>query len=211
MPPPSVPFSSRPSLSARSSHTHHRSSRAERQASISTMSEADPDAEGEVEVAEQGDGEADERLYCLCQQKSYGEMIGCDNDRCEYEWVSWQGDLWLPILADSSFSSTSSASILADLCQIRGIVRIACGSSDSARAMGEAPVRGIRREESDSTGKSRWSWPCGLDCTSGFPWRGVVEFRKENPCECMLVSCRGSTTSRIAVLRSKRQRLVFGF
>lgn len=54
------------------------------------MSEADPDAEGEVEVAEQGDGEADDTLYCICQQKSYGEMIGCDNDKCEYEWVSWR-------------------------------------------------------------------------------------------------------------------------
>ncbi|CAD6563906.1 MAG: hypothetical protein TREMPRED_002366 [Tremellales sp. Tagirdzhanova-0007] len=45
-----------------------------------------PDAEGEVEVAEQGDAEADETLYCTCRQRSYGEMIGCDNDKCEFEW-----------------------------------------------------------------------------------------------------------------------------
>ncbi|XP_060598860.1 inhibitor of growth protein 1-like [Ruditapes philippinarum] len=28
----------------------------------------------------------DEPLYCLCQQVSYGEMIGCDNDACAIEW-----------------------------------------------------------------------------------------------------------------------------
>ncbi|GAB6032621.1 PHD finger protein ing1 [Chamberlinius hualienensis] len=28
----------------------------------------------------------DEPTYCLCQQISYGEMIGCDNDRCAIEW-----------------------------------------------------------------------------------------------------------------------------
>ena len=30
--------------------------------------------------------EADDTVYCLCQQTSYGEMIGCDNDDCPYEW-----------------------------------------------------------------------------------------------------------------------------
>ncbi|CAH1777739.1 unnamed protein product [Owenia fusiformis] len=28
----------------------------------------------------------DEPTYCLCEQVSYGEMIGCDNDACEIEW-----------------------------------------------------------------------------------------------------------------------------
>ncbi|KAI0218539.1 Inhibitor of growth protein 2 [Lamellibrachia satsuma] len=28
----------------------------------------------------------DEPTYCLCQQVSYGEMIGCDNDACSIEW-----------------------------------------------------------------------------------------------------------------------------
>ncbi|ESO93661.1 hypothetical protein LOTGIDRAFT_182053, partial [Lottia gigantea] len=28
----------------------------------------------------------DEPRYCLCDQVSYGEMIGCDNDKCEIEW-----------------------------------------------------------------------------------------------------------------------------
>lgn len=28
----------------------------------------------------------DEPTYCLCDQVSYGEMIGCDNDGCVIEW-----------------------------------------------------------------------------------------------------------------------------
>lgn len=28
----------------------------------------------------------DEPTYCLCEQVSYGEMIGCDNDLCPIEW-----------------------------------------------------------------------------------------------------------------------------
>ncbi|XP_041699750.2 inhibitor of growth protein 1-like [Coregonus clupeaformis] len=28
----------------------------------------------------------DEPTYCLCEQVSYGEMIGCDNDQCPIEW-----------------------------------------------------------------------------------------------------------------------------
>lgn len=35
-----------------------------------------------------GDGELDSRVYCTCRQVSYGEMIGCDDDDCEIEWVS---------------------------------------------------------------------------------------------------------------------------
>ena len=34
------------------------------------------------------DGEVDSKVYCTCRQVSYGEMIGCDDDDCEIEWVS---------------------------------------------------------------------------------------------------------------------------
>lgn len=34
-----------------------------------------------------GEGEGDGKLYCTCRQISYGEMIGCDDDECMYEWV----------------------------------------------------------------------------------------------------------------------------
>ncbi|XP_028392966.1 inhibitor of growth protein 1-like [Dendronephthya gigantea] len=31
-----------------------------------------------------------EPTYCLCNQVSYGEMIGCDNEGCEIEWFHFQ-------------------------------------------------------------------------------------------------------------------------
>ena len=40
--------------------------------------------EGEKDPLEPID--PDEPVYCLCQQVSYGEMIGCDNDACQIEW-----------------------------------------------------------------------------------------------------------------------------
>lgn len=33
--------------------------------------------------------DADNSLYCLCQRVSFGEMIGCDNDDCKFEWFHW--------------------------------------------------------------------------------------------------------------------------
>lgn len=41
------------------------------------------DAEG---TGDGGEDEKDENLYCFCQKVSYGEMIGCDSDDCQYEW-----------------------------------------------------------------------------------------------------------------------------
>lgn len=49
-------------------------------------SASDMDVEVEMETAD-AEVEPDDALYCFCQQKSYGEMIGCDNDKCQYEWV----------------------------------------------------------------------------------------------------------------------------
>ena len=43
-------------------------------------------------IAPDGDGDPDQDPdalpYCICHGPSYGEMIGCDNDNCEIEWVS---------------------------------------------------------------------------------------------------------------------------
>lgn len=35
------------------------------------------------------EGEEDNALYCLCQRASFGEMIGCDNDNCEFQWFHY--------------------------------------------------------------------------------------------------------------------------
>ena len=40
---------------------------------------------GDVE----GDADNDDgRTYCICDGVSFGEMIGCDDDNCERQWVS---------------------------------------------------------------------------------------------------------------------------
>ncbi|CAE6486701.1 unnamed protein product [Rhizoctonia solani] len=51
------------------------------------------DAESDEDVDDQGDeveggepGATDDALYCFCNEKSYGEMIGCDNGNCAIQW-----------------------------------------------------------------------------------------------------------------------------
>ncbi|TPX35088.1 hypothetical protein SmJEL517_g02508 [Synchytrium microbalum] len=38
------------------------------------------------ELLVQTQGEADDALYCHCQQVSFGKMVACDNDECPIEW-----------------------------------------------------------------------------------------------------------------------------
>jgi inhibitor of growth protein 3 len=40
---------------------------------------------GEDEEMEDDEGEDDKR-YCFCDQRSYGEMVACENDDCPYQW-----------------------------------------------------------------------------------------------------------------------------
>jgi hypothetical protein len=56
--------------------------------------ELDHEAEGEVDGEAPMEEEADTALYCYCQKTSFGEMIGCDSDHCEYEWVS-RAQIWV--------------------------------------------------------------------------------------------------------------------
>ena len=63
-----------------------------RRATASVGPDADEDAEGEDDIEdanmdENGDAE-DKSIYCFCQERSYGEMIACDNPQCPYQWVS---------------------------------------------------------------------------------------------------------------------------
>jgi inhibitor of growth protein 3 len=46
----------------------------------------DADAEaGEDEEMDDDDGE-DDKVYCFCHQRSYGEMVACENEDCPYQW-----------------------------------------------------------------------------------------------------------------------------
>lgn len=49
----------------------------------------------------------DKSTYCYCNGASYGEMIGCDDDDCEIEWVSTTCFSLLPSCLDSSFGFLS--------------------------------------------------------------------------------------------------------
>ncbi|CAO3563459.1 unnamed protein product [Mortierella alpina] len=35
------------------------------------------------------DIDPNEPLYCICQQVSFGDMVGCDNDSCDKEWFHY--------------------------------------------------------------------------------------------------------------------------
>jgi inhibitor of growth protein 3 len=41
-----------------------------------------------VDGADDGAEADDGRLYCWCQVGSYGDMVACDDNECEREWVS---------------------------------------------------------------------------------------------------------------------------
>lgn len=43
----------------------------------------------------EGEGEGDDRTYCFCGGVSYGEMIACDDEDCEREWVRF----FLPLIS----------------------------------------------------------------------------------------------------------------
>lgn len=56
-------------------------------ASVGSVSEDEDDSASSVHVNDDGD---DETLYCLCQKVSFGDMVGCDNDDCEYQWFHYK-------------------------------------------------------------------------------------------------------------------------
>ncbi|KAK0492725.1 hypothetical protein EDD18DRAFT_1079424 [Armillaria luteobubalina] len=65
----------------------HRQSRLSRQVHPPVPG-PEEDAEGEEEdaEAEEDDEGEDDKLYCFCQKKSFGDMIACDSGFCPYEW-----------------------------------------------------------------------------------------------------------------------------
>ena len=70
------------------------------------VEDGEEEGEEEEEEMEEGGDQEDKTLYCYCHSVSYGEvrdginnirgnvtgvcsvqMIGCDNEECEYQWV----------------------------------------------------------------------------------------------------------------------------
>lgn len=44
------------------------------------------DAQDDEDMDDDGGDDANEPRYCICNQVSFGEMVGCDNDNCVREW-----------------------------------------------------------------------------------------------------------------------------
>jgi inhibitor of growth protein 3 len=47
---------------------------------------APPPPDYDVEDGDKGDGE-DNKIYCFCNRPSFGDMVACDAEDCEREWV----------------------------------------------------------------------------------------------------------------------------
>ncbi|TFK72017.1 hypothetical protein BDN72DRAFT_388490 [Pluteus cervinus] len=88
VPPPVITANFTGTTNAQATNSRSRLAR-HAQISLTTAEEeesADQDAEGDEEEMELDDGEEDLTLYCLCNKQSYGDMIGCDNPDCPYQW-----------------------------------------------------------------------------------------------------------------------------
>ena len=57
----------------------------------SVASDAGTEDEEMSGVAGEGDEEeSDDTKYCFCQRVSFGDMVACDNDNCQYQWFHWE-------------------------------------------------------------------------------------------------------------------------
>lgn len=54
-----------------------------------TQADGAGDRGSDVEGEEDLDEGEDTTLYCFCQKVSFGDMVGCDNDNCKYQWFHW--------------------------------------------------------------------------------------------------------------------------
>jgi len=100
-PPPSKKSRSRPSgANKKNRHRHLARDRATPSTNASLSGSDDEEATSPTPSStqrsqlggERGEDENDddETLYCLCQKVSFGDMVGCDNDDCEYQWFHYK-------------------------------------------------------------------------------------------------------------------------
>lgn len=110
---------------------------------MSVEPEPEPEPEMmEVDIIDGTEVEADDQLYCFCQQKSFGEMVGCDNSLCKFEWAS-------ACAGRADDSSTSSASTSLRHYLRRGTAPTASRRSGSHQAMASGNARGARSKWED--------------------------------------------------------------
>lgn len=56
----------------------------------SAASEAGTEDEEMSGVGGAEEDESDDTKYCFCQRVSFGDMVACDNDNCQYQWFHWE-------------------------------------------------------------------------------------------------------------------------
>lgn len=54
-----------------------------------TQADGAADRVSDIEGDDDLDEGEDTTLYCFCQKVSFGDMVGCDNDNCKYQWFHW--------------------------------------------------------------------------------------------------------------------------
>jgi inhibitor of growth protein 3 len=51
---------------------------------------AEKDGAGDEDGMDVDEDEGDDTKYCTCQRVSFGDMVGCDNEECPYQWFHWE-------------------------------------------------------------------------------------------------------------------------
>lgn len=76
--------------SAEPSDTESHTTRSRR--GVSTVKHAKKEESPDVEMGEgeEEEDQEDDRRYCFCNERSYGEMVACENEQCQYEWFHLQ-------------------------------------------------------------------------------------------------------------------------
>ena len=93
----------------------------------------------------EGEGEGDDRTYCFCDGVSYGEMIACDDDDCEREWVRFLCSVVYRTTTNCGPASSSTSTVSASRRSLRGR-----GSAMCARPSKKIPSAPQREAESAS-------------------------------------------------------------
>lgn len=62
------------------------SRRAGRRKKQPVKAEVEAEREEAEPVDEEMEDEEDNTIYCLCKRQSFGDMVACENDSCEYQW-----------------------------------------------------------------------------------------------------------------------------
>jgi inhibitor of growth protein 3 len=76
--------------SAEASDTESHTPRSRRGASTTKHAKKEESPDVEMGEGDEEEDQEDDRRYCFCNERSYGEMVACENEQCQYEWFHLQ-------------------------------------------------------------------------------------------------------------------------